>query len=149
MQAFVNKCVDYTNIILETELNTTLKHKTFRVLPPVLYVNFSQKHHHIHKSQLVLSSIVFSHTREVTVLTNMPTRISPHVRFHLSTKSNSRMQFRTCERIIASEASLRHVSNDRHLSPSSTPSSASAQLLQILLHHARNDSDYDYPKARY
>ena len=68
-------------------------------------------------------SIVYSHTCNATALNNISTRVT--------TPINERHLTRRCGLLLSARAYPCHVSNEMRLSPSSTPSSASAQLVHI------------------
>ena len=60
----------------------------------------------------VPSSIIYSHTCNVTALTNISTLISPHVWPYPITNANSQVRTRACGLMLSTHASLCHVPND-------------------------------------
>ena len=75
---------------------------------------------------VVPCSIFYSHTCIATALTNISTRVSPHMWPHLITNVTSHVQTRTRGLMFSTHVCQCHVSNEIHLSPSSTSTRASA-----------------------
>ena len=84
--------------------------------------------HHTKNIVFVPFSIVYSHTCNANVLTNISTRFS-HTCDHANATSHVRTH--TCGPMLFTHAYPRHVSKEMHISPSSTPSSAGVQLVHI------------------
>ena len=99
---------------------------------------------------VVPSSIVYSHTCSTTALTNISTCVSPHVWLYPMTNATSHVPTRMCGLMLSTHAYPCHVPNEMHLSPSSTPSSASAFFVHICYTTPKMIvSEWDSPKARY
>ena len=77
------------------------------------------------------SSFVYSHTCNIIAPTNIQTRVSPYVWPHFVTNATSNVRTCTCGLLFSAHAYPCYVPKEMHLSPSFTPSSASALLVHI------------------